>query len=86
MPDLQRIFIKTYSNLQQKFTSKVYLESKYEVIIVLLWTMRDKHELAGTEITFVTVAKICGCKEEEKKKTGCLLLASTLLARDQALV
>ena len=46
----------------KSFTSKVYLESKYGVIIVLLWTMRDKHELAGTEITFVTVAKICGCK------------------------
>jgi hypothetical protein len=25
--------------------------------------------IAGTEVAFVTVAKVCGCKE--KKKTGC---------------
>ena len=27
--------------------------------------------IAGTEVAFVTVAKICGCKEEEEEKTGC---------------
>jgi hypothetical protein len=26
--------------------------------------------IAGTEVAFVTVAKICGCEEEEEK-TGC---------------
>jgi hypothetical protein len=30
-----------------------------------------KMNIAGIEAAFATVAKICGCKDKEKKKTGC---------------
>lgn len=38
---------------------------------------------AGTEVAFVIVAKVCGCKEGEEEDW---LLASILLTGDQVLV